>query len=65
MKIIILISAIITMLVVLSTMICGLWIQANNLTDQSALDFHKTIGIVSAICCVVTFILVIAYTLRT
>jgi len=58
-KIATLVSAIITVLVVVSTMICGLWIKANNVTDPSSLGFHRTIGIASVVCYVITAILVI------
>ena len=59
MKIAALVSAVVTVLVVVSTMICGLWIRANNVTDPGSLDFHRTIGIASVVCCVITAILVI------
>ena len=59
MKTITLLSAILTVLVVLSTMICGLWIRANNVTDLGSLNFHRTIGIASVICCTITAIMVI------
>jgi len=59
MKIATLVSAILTVLVVVSTMICGLWISANNVTDPSSIHFHKTIGIASVICCIITAVLVI------
>jgi hypothetical protein len=51
-------SASITALAVLSTVICGFWIRANNVTDPGSLDFHRTIGITAAVCCVVTVALV-------
>ncbi|MDR0493312.1 MAG: hypothetical protein LBH74_06725 [Nitrososphaerota archaeon] len=59
MKIITLISVILTVLAVVSTMICGLWIRANNITDPSSLSFHRTMGIVSVVCCIITAVLVI------
>ena len=52
-------SAIITVLVGLSTMVCGLWIKANQVTDPSSLDFHRTIGIATVVCSIVTAVLVI------
>ena len=59
MKTIVLISSIITAIAVVSTMICGLWIRANNVTEPSSLDFHRTIGIVSVACCIITVVLVL------
>jgi len=59
MKIATLLSSIVTVLAVASTMICGLWIKANNVADPSSIDFHRTIGIVSVVCCVITAVMVI------
>jgi len=59
MKIATSISAIITVLFAVSTMICGLWIRANNVTDLSSINFHRTIGIATVVCCVITAVLVI------
>ena len=57
-KIAVMISTIITVLVAASTLICGLWIRANNVTDPSSIDFHKTIGIATVVCIIITAILV-------
>jgi fumarate reductase subunit D len=54
-----LITAIITGLLLLSTLICGLWIRANKVTDASSLNFHMNIGIASVIFGLVTVILLI------
>ena len=40
MRIATLLSAIITTLLMLTTMICGFWIRANNITDPSSIEFH-------------------------
>jgi len=58
-KIAALASSVITALVALSTMICGLWIRANSVTDPGSLDFHRTIGITTVVCCVITAVLVV------
>ena len=58
MKIAVLASAVITALVALSTMICGFWIRANSVTDPSSFDFHRTIGIATVVCCLITAVLV-------
>lgn len=49
MKTLIVITGIITCLSFLSTMICGLWIKANNVTEASSLSFHMNIGILSVV----------------
>lgn len=54
-----LISSIITGLLLLTTMICGLWIRANEITDQGSLDFHVTSGIASVVFSFITLTLVI------
>jgi len=59
MKTLTLISVIITVLLALSTMICGLWIKANSVTDPSSIDFHRTIGITTVVCVIITAVLVI------
>ncbi len=59
MKLATLISAIITILCLITTMICGLWIRANNITESSSINFHVNSGILSIIFAVITLILVI------
>jgi len=58
MKNLIVITGIITCLAILSTMICGLWIRANQITEVSSLNFHMSIGIVSVVlvCVFVLFV---------
>lgn len=51
MKIISIITAVVAALLLLSTLICGLWIRSNRITDLSSLDFHMKIGIASLILC--------------
>lgn len=36
-----------TGLLLLSTLICGLWIKTHHLTDAESLKFHMNIGMVS------------------
>lgn len=64
MKAIILIFAIITGLVMVSTLICGLWIRANKVTEVSSLNFHMSIGIASVILGIITVVLVIVLALK-
>ena len=59
MKIATLLSAVITTLLVLTTMICGLWIRANSITDPSSFDFHIGAGIASVVFSVITTVLVV------
>lgn len=50
MKTIYLIVGIITILLLLSTLICGLWIKSHDLTNYvDSLAFHMKIGIASVI----------------
>ena len=57
MKIVFLITSIITGFLLLSTMICGLWIKGNKVTDASSLNFHTTIGIWSVVFGILTVIM--------
>lgn len=49
MRIFSMVIAIITSLLLFSTLICGLWIRSNKVTDASSLNFHMSIGIASVI----------------
>lgn len=51
------ISAIITVLLLLSTMICGFWLRANGTNDQSSLGFHVNSGIAAVIFSIITLCL--------
>ena len=64
MKIATLISAIITALLMLSTMICGLWIRANNITDPSSFNFHMNCGIAAVVFSLITLVMVIVMLAR-
>lgn len=56
MKLATIISSIITLLLSLITMTCGLWIQSGQPGD---IKFHISCGITSVIFCFITFILLI------
>ncbi|HYE10041.1 MAG TPA: hypothetical protein VEF53_07675 [Patescibacteria group bacterium] len=58
------IIAIITGLLLFSTLVCGLWIRANKITDMSSLNFHMNIGIASVIFSFIAVILLIILTVR-
>lgn len=59
MKIVTLISAVITALLMTSTMICGLWMRSNNITDPSSFGFHMTCGISAVVFSLITLVMVI------
>jgi hypothetical protein len=48
-KVFLVILGIVTSLSMLSTLVCGLWIKANKVTEVSSLNFHMNIGILSAV----------------
>ncbi len=57
-----LIMACLTLLLMFSTMVCGMWIhsEGSNVTDpQSSIRFHMTIGIMTAVSYFATFISII------
>lgn len=56
MKLFVNLLSIITGLMLFSTLVCGLWIKANSISDPSSLQFHSTIGIISV---VLSFILIV------
>lgn len=64
MKIFSITIAVITGLLLFSTMVCGLWIKANNVTDAGSLNFHIYTGIASFIFSSVAVILLILISLR-
>jgi hypothetical protein len=64
MKTILIIIAIITGLLLLSTLVCGLWIRANKVTEVSSMSFHTNIGIASVIFGIITVIALIIFALR-
>jgi hypothetical protein len=59
-----LISAIITTLLMMTTMICGLWMKANNISDAGSLSFHINCGITSVVFSFITMLLLIIFLLR-
>ena len=58
MKLATIISSIITLLLLLSTMICGLWLNAGNPGD---IAFHINCGIAAVVFCFITLILLLCY----
>ncbi len=64
MKTLCFVIGIITGLLLLSTLTCGLWIKANHVTDVSSLKFHMGIGIWSVIFGLVSVILLFVQTVK-
>ena len=54
------ISAVMTVLLLMSTIICGLWLRANNISDPASFEFHMNCGIAAGIFSVITMSLAIA-----
>lgn len=59
MKLITVICSVLTGISLLITMICGLWINSNNITEPSSLNFHMTFGVISVILCFVSIVCLI------
>ncbi len=65
MKIATIISAAITVLLLLSTMICGLWLRANNISASGSFGFHVNCGVAAVVFSVITLCLAIIAFSRT
>ncbi|HAE43496.1 MAG TPA: hypothetical protein DCG34_11375 [Clostridiales bacterium] len=59
MKIIIYVMSAATLLMMFSTVVCGLWIKANQVVEASSIKFHATIGILTAVLTVLLVVLVL------
>lgn len=60
MRMLSMVIGILTVMLLLSTLICGLWIQSQNLVNNAgALAFHMKIGVVSVISGVIAAVLLI------
>ena len=57
MKKVTIVSAVITVLLLMSTMICGLWLRANNISDPGSFDFHVNCGIAAFVFSIITLCL--------
>lgn len=64
MKIISIIMASLTALLLLSTLICGLWIKSNKITEISSINFHTNIGIAAVVCGIITIILLFVFAMK-
>ena len=56
MKIFIKVLSVTTITMLLSTLICGLWIKSNNVVEPSSIQFHMTLGIISVVLSVVLLV---------
>lgn len=61
MKNVTLFSSIITTILIMTTMICGMWMKANNISDPSSIAFHMNFGIASVVFCFITMILLLIF----
>ena len=59
-----LVIAIVTGLLLFTTLVCGLWIRANKVTDVSSLNFHMASGIAAVIFSFIAVILLVILALR-
>lgn len=57
MKILTLIVAILAIIGLLSTLICGLWMMQQTNVAQSSINFHVTIGIASVVLSILSILL--------
>ncbi|MHB9134544.1 MAG: hypothetical protein ACYDBB_26015 [Armatimonadota bacterium] len=64
MKILSILIAVITGLLLSSTAICGLWIKANKVTDASSITFHMNIGIATLISGLIAVVLLIVLAVK-
>lgn len=55
MKIITIGSSLITVLLFLSTMVCGFWIKNNKVTDASSIKFHMNSAIFTGIFLLISY----------
>jgi hypothetical protein len=59
MKSIYVIVAVITILLVLSNLMCGFWIKSHGPVDASSISFHMNLGVATSIFALVTSVLLI------
>ena len=59
MKTVIVIMAVLTGLLMLSTLICGLWMRAQETVDPSSISFHMGIALLSVVLALATLVVAI------
>jgi hypothetical protein len=59
MNIIYILIAILTILLLLSLLLCGLWLKSHPTNDPSSVKFHLQLGITTIICSLISAILLI------
>ena len=59
-----LILGILTGLLLASTLICGLWMRAQEVVDPSSISFHMTIGVAAALVAALTLVLSVSQVMR-
>lgn len=65
MKTFIIILTVLTGLGFFTTLVCGLWIKANNIVEQSSLQFHLVSGIISVILAVILIVMLLRVAIKT
>lgn len=64
MKNLALIMSALSLLLLVSTAICGFWIKSNNVTAASSLNFHIMIAISSVVLTALTLVILVCQLLR-
>lgn len=59
MKWIMVVSSVTSILLLLSTLICGMWIRSKHITEPSSLNFHMQIGILTVAVCLISSVLLL------
>lgn len=64
MKTFIIILTVLTGLGFFTTLVCGLWIKANNIVEQSSIQFHLVSGIVSVVLGLILVVMLLRVALK-
>ncbi len=64
MKVVAVVLSSLTILMALSQLICGLWIQAQHSVDPSSLSFHSRLGIATVVMAVATVAVMLVRVLK-
>ena len=48
-----------TLLMLFTTVVCGLWLKANQVVEASSIKFHVTVGLITAVLTVVLIVLLL------
>ncbi|RPJ38752.1 MAG: hypothetical protein EHM21_16415 [Chloroflexi bacterium] len=64
MKIASIVLSSLTILMVLSQLICGLWMQSQAVIDPSSVTFHARLGISTVVIALITVIVMLIYVIK-